>query len=222
VNCRRGFLPLSLIGLLLCRHSTPGVVWPLRQVQGQPESLLISRPFTLTSGWAIQILSNGDHEPAPKYLDEAYEVNQQINSSEMESVLTGQAILCMLRGEYGQARAILQKNIDDLEKMGKRVRYLWGRARLGQVALLEGSVAEAQQILVETTENFHRDQNKSGVAFALDKMASLYVVTDKPEAAARLIGWSDANRKKNCRPAPAHRASRSRSGYCHHPGKDRC
>jgi hypothetical protein len=36
----------------------------------------------------------------------------------------------------------------------------------------------------------------------LDKLASLYVVTDKPEAAARLIGWSDANRKEIGEPRP--------------------
>ena len=73
---------------------------------------------------------------------------------------------------------------------------LWGRARLGHVALREGSVTEAHQILVDTIENFHADGNKNGLAFALDKMASLYAVTDKPEVAARLIGWSDTTRKE--------------------------
>ena len=73
---------------------------------------------------------------------------------------------------------------------------------MGYVALLEGSVAEAQQLLVETTANFHRDQNMNGLAFALDKMASLYVLTDKPEVAARLIGWSDANREAIGDPRP--------------------
>jgi hypothetical protein len=33
-------------------------------------------------------------------------------------------------------------------------------------------------------------------------MASLYVVTDKPEVAAYLIGWSDANRKELGDPRP--------------------
>lgn len=80
--------------------------------------------------------------------------------------------------------------------------YLWGRARLGYVALREGSVAEAHQILVDVIENFHADQYRNGLAFALDKMASLYAVTDKPEAAAHLIGWSDATRKKIGDPRP--------------------
>jgi predicted ATPase/DNA-binding XRE family transcriptional regulator len=148
------------------------------------------------------VLSNGDLESAEKYLDEAYEVNQRINNIEIEYVLTGKGILCMLRGEYDQARTFLQKNIENHEKTGDRMGYLWARARLGYVALREGSVAEAHQILVDTTENFHADKNKNGLAFALDKMASLYVVTDKLEVAAHLIGWSDATRKDIGDPRP--------------------
>src|SRR5688500_8902455 len=99
------------------------------------------------------VLSNGDLESAQKYLDEAYEVNQRINNTEMEFVLTGKGILCMLHGEYAQARLFLQKNINDLEEMANRMGVLWGRARLWYVALREGSVAEAHQILADTIEN---------------------------------------------------------------------
>ena len=144
----------------------------------------------------LTVLSNGDLESAQEFLDEAYEVNKQSNNRAMEFVLTGRGILCMLRGDYGQARALLQKNIHDLEEMGNRMGVLWGRARLGYVALREGSLAEAHQILLETIQNFHTDQNKNGLTFCLDRMASLYVATDKPEAAAHLIGWSDTTRKE--------------------------
>ena len=150
----------------------------------------------------LAVLSNGDLESAEEFLNEAHEVNQRTNRSAMEYVLTGKGILCMLRGEYGQARAFLQMNIDNLEKLGNRIGVLWGRARLGYVALREGSLAEAHQILADVIENFHADQNKNGLVFALDKMASLYVLTDQPEVAARLIGWSDANRQEIGDPRP--------------------
>jgi hypothetical protein len=150
----------------------------------------------------VTALSNGDLASAEEFLDEAYEVNQRTNQSAMEYVLTGQGILCMLRGEYGQARLYLQANIDNLEKMGNRVGVLWGRARLGYVALREGSVAEAHQILLETIENFHINGNKNGLAFAVDKIASLYVMTDKLEIATHLIGWSDATRQEIGDPRP--------------------
>jgi predicted ATPase len=150
----------------------------------------------------LAALSNGDLESAEEFLDEAYEVNQRTNRSAMEYVLTGRGILCMLRGEYGQARAFLQKNIDNLEKMGNRMGVLWGRARLAQVALREGSVAEAHQILVDTIENFYANGNKNGLTFALDKIASLYVTINNTEVAARLIGRSDATRQEIGDPRP--------------------
>jgi predicted ATPase len=150
----------------------------------------------------LTVLLNGDLKSAEEFLDEAYEVNQRTNQSAMEYVLTGKGILCMLRGEYGQARAFLQKNIDNLEKLGNRIGVLWGRARLAQVALREGNMAEAHPILVDAIENFHSNGNRNGLTFALDKMASLYVAVHKPEAAAQLIGWSDATREGTGDPRP--------------------
>jgi tetratricopeptide (TPR) repeat protein len=150
----------------------------------------------------LTVLLNGDLESAEGFLDEAYEVNQKTNSSAMEFVLTGKGILCMLRGEYGQARLFLQQNIDNLEMMGNRMGVLWGRVRLAQVDLREGNVSEAHRILVDTIENFYTNGNKNGLTFALDKIASLYILTDKPEVAARLISWSDATRKEIGDPRP--------------------
>jgi predicted ATPase/transcriptional regulator with XRE-family HTH domain len=150
----------------------------------------------------LTALSNGDLTSAEEFLDEAYEVNQRTNQSAMEYVLTGKGILCMLRSEYRQARLYLQMNIDNLEKLGNRVGVLWGHARLGDVALREGSLAEAHQVLVETIKNFHRTGNRNGLAFAVDKMASLYVAIDKPDVAAHLIGWSDETRTEIGDPRP--------------------
>jgi len=147
-------------------------------------------------------LSNGDLRSAQKALDEAYEINQQINNNEMEFVLTGKAILALLSGEYKQARAFLRANLESLEHVGNRMGVLWARARIAYVALREGNVEEAHQILIDVIENFHRDNNRSGLAFALDKMASLYVVIGKPELASPLIGWSDATRGEIGDPRP--------------------
>lgn len=148
------------------------------------------------------VLSNGDIKSAQKFLDEAYEINQQINNKEMEFVLTGKGILALLRGEHGQARVFLEKNAESLEEMGNRMGVLWARARIAYVALHEGNMKEAQQLLTDAIKNFYADQNKSGLAFTLDRMASLYVVTDKSEVAAHLIGWSDATREEVGDPRP--------------------
>lgn len=149
------------------------------------------------------VLSNGDFESAQKYLDEALEVNSRTHDRwGMEFVLTGKGILALISGEYGQARAFLQENAEFLEEVGNRMGYLWARARLGYVALREGKVAEAQNTLVGLVENFYEDRNKSGLAFTLDKIASLCVIAEKPEVAASLLGWVAATRQEIGDPRP--------------------
>lgn len=149
------------------------------------------------------VLSNGDLESAQKYLDEALEVNSRTHDRwGMEFVLTGKGIMALISGEYGQARAFLQENAEFLEEVGNRMGYLWARARLGYVALREGKVAEAQNTLVGIVENFHEGRNKSGLAFTLDKIASLCVIADQPEIAASLLGWVDATRGEIGDPRP--------------------
>lgn len=156
--------------------------------------------YSLTQTLAIlgfTVLSNGELESAERLLEEAYQLNKQIiNQWGFEFVLTGKSQLCLLRGDYEQARALMEENIDIQQQVGNRMGYLWGRARLAYVALREGSVAEAHPTLLDVIQNFHADQNKNGLVFALDMMASLYVVIHQPEAAAQLIGWSDATRKE--------------------------
>jgi tetratricopeptide (TPR) repeat protein len=152
---------------------------------------------------SFTLLSSGDVESAQKFQNEALEANQHTNDKwGMEFVLTGKSHIALMHGNYGQARAFLQKNLDFLEEVGNRMGYLWGSARLGYVALREGSVAEAHHILIEVIRNFYKDKNKNGLAFSLEKMASLYVVIDKIEDAARLIGWSDTTRKAFGEPRP--------------------
>ncbi len=148
------------------------------------------------------VLSTGDLEPAKKLLDEAYEINQQINYKEMEFVLTGKGILALLQGDYGQARHYLQQTAVQHEEVGNEMGLLWARARIAWVALREGNVEEGRSLLMDAIDNFYANQNKSGLAFTLDRMASLYITTGKPETAARLIGWSDAARREVGDPRP--------------------
>jgi tetratricopeptide (TPR) repeat protein len=149
------------------------------------------------------VLSNGEMDAAQVLLDECLEINRRMNyKREMEFVLTAQGQLALLRGEYEQAREFLHEWAVLAEEMGNRMGYLWARARLGYVALCEGNLSEAEHTLAEIMEDFHKDRNKSGLAFVVDKFVSLYVTTNKPEVAARLIGWSDATREEIGDPRP--------------------
>lgn len=149
------------------------------------------------------VLSNGEIELAQMLLDESLEANRRTNDKRgLEFVLTGKSHMALMRGEYERARTLLQEWAVLAEELGNRMGYLWACARLGDVALREGNVTEAHRNLVETVESFHEDRNKSGLAFVLDKIASLHIVIDKPENAARLIGWSDTTRKEIGDPRP--------------------
>ena len=72
--------------------------------------------------------------------------------------------------------------------------YLWGRSRLGYVALSEGSLKEGSMILCETAREFQKDRNRVGLAFTLEKMAHLFTVSNRPDRAVRLLGWADKTR----------------------------
>jgi chloramphenicol 3-O-phosphotransferase len=88
------------------------------------------------------------------------------------------------------------------EEKGDRMSYLWTRAFLGNVALRAGDLIETRQILTDTAQNFQKDGNTVGVAFALESMASLYAATREHDRAARLIGWADEVRKNIINPRP--------------------
>jgi len=60
----------------------------------------------------------------------------------------------------------------------------------------QGKTAEAQTALFEVTREFHRDRNEIGVVFSLEGMAGVCAATDNTILAARLLGWTDATRKR--------------------------
>ena len=101
-------------------------------------------------------LSNGELESAQKPLDEAYEINQQINNKEMEFVLTGKGIMALLRGEYGQARAFLETNLEYLEAVGNRMGVLWARARPRVRRLTRRQCGRSASDATDVVENFRK------------------------------------------------------------------
>lgn len=143
------------------------------------------------------VLSNGDIESAEKLLDEAYEVNQQSHDQRgLEFILTGKSQLCLLRGEYAQARAFMQQNCDMQQEVGNQMGYLWGCARLADVAMHEGNLPLAHQLLADVIRDFRADRNKNGLAFALEKLANLYLAERHYKPAPLLFGWCDATRSE--------------------------
>jgi predicted ATPase/DNA-binding XRE family transcriptional regulator len=148
-----------------------------------------------TLGWYIML--NGDVETAQKLFDEAFTLNQRFkNRTRSGSALMAYGRIALMRGDFEQARALLQEAITSAEASGSRQPYNWFRTFLGHIALREGNLTEAYQILSESAQSFQKNRNSSGVVFALEGIAGLYIATGKLENGARLIGWSDARREE--------------------------
>jgi len=141
---------------------------------------------------------NGDIESAQKCLDESTLLQQQLDAKNFTSknVTGGYAQIALIRGDYEQARALWQSMEIFGKESGDRMLYLWIRARLAYLDLREGNISEARQTLLTTAQSFKTDESTIGVIFTLEGMAEYYVAVDRPNIAARLIGWADATREK--------------------------
>jgi tetratricopeptide (TPR) repeat protein len=164
----------------------------------------LARALCVTARFCV--LETGDIEKAQKYLDEAVLVNPLMNKNKRghvwENAQYARSVIAFRSGDHERAYTHLQEVVVITEESGDRMGYLWARAYLGYVALRAGNLAEARAIFVDTAQKFQEDGNTIGIAFPLEGLASLYVVTGKFERAARLIGWADAGRARIIEPRP--------------------
>jgi non-specific serine/threonine protein kinase len=143
------------------------------------------------------LLANGETQAAQPLLEESHELNRRMNyKAGMEFVLVAKSRQALLDGDYAKARTHLQEWIALAEELGNRMGYLYGRARLGHVALSEGKLKEGYQILSEAASEFQKDENLAGLAFTLEEIAHFYAFSNMPDRSARLIGWVDGIREK--------------------------
>jgi tetratricopeptide (TPR) repeat protein len=155
-------------------------------------------------GWLGQFrLLNGDVEIAETYLNEAillWKSNPRANIWDNTRLVKSQIFL--LRGDFEQARAILEDIMVTAEETGNRMSQLWVKLRMAYVALRSGNLAEAHELLRESAQRFAQDGYTIGAVFALEGMAGLDVAIGKTADATRLIGWADAIRVKVNDPRP--------------------
>lgn len=147
-------------------------------------------------GWLGQFrVLNGDIDLAETYLDEAIQIWQfQKKANIWDNTKMAKSLISFLRGDYEQARVVLQEILVTAEETGNIMSQFWVKLRLGHVALRSGNLAEAHQLLKEAAYKFEADGHTVGVISALEGMAGLYVAAGRHAYAARLIGWADALR----------------------------
>lgn len=144
-----------------------------------------------------QALLNGDLQGAEEYLKEATALYRQLkNRTWLGATLQIYGRIVFSGGDIDQARASMKESMEISQETGNRMLYLWSRTHWGYFVLRQGDITQARDILTESMREFSTEKIEQGVVFALEGMASLFVVVGKPENAARLIGWSDAMREK--------------------------
>ena len=117
---------------------------------------------------------NGEIDLAEPYLDEAMQLwksNEKANS--WENARIAKSLIAVTRGDFAQARTLLQEALLTATDAGNKMSYLWVRLRQGHVALQAGDPLEARTIFMETGRAFHQDGNTVGTVFTLEGMISV-------------------------------------------------
>lgn len=98
------------------------------------------RDLTFLLGiYSDTLLSNGDQDAALPLLEEAEELSRRTNNKRsLEFVLIAKSRMALMSGNFAEAKTYVQEWIETADKLGNRMGYLWGRARLGYILLVEG------------------------------------------------------------------------------------
>jgi predicted ATPase len=106
------------------------------------------------------------------------------------------SLIALSRGDSEQANALLEEAITAVRGTSNRVAYYWLRARQGCVSLRTGKLEQAQDILLETAQNFISDGYMAGAIFAIEGLAGVYVEKGMAQQAVCLIGWIEKTREE--------------------------
>jgi len=156
------------------------------------------------SGLGKQHGLNGEFKTSQRNLEEMMELNRQLGT---DIGMGGAAVILSriesMNGAFEKARSLLEERISVFKDFGIRMPYLWTCVYLGHLLSRQGDIIQARDILAKTVQEFYRDNSEIGIAFTLEGVSGVYAAQNKPEHAARLIGWADAIRKKVSDERPA-------------------
>lgn len=146
---------------------------------------------------------DGDLEFGEKQLEEAITLWQDNRRANMwQNPKIAKSVIASVRGDYAEARSLLEEALHSVSEPGNRMSNLWVRVRLGYAVLRAGELSEAREILTGVTQEFYADRYTAGTLFALEGMAAFFTEVGSFESASKLIGWADETRKKIHDPRP--------------------
>ncbi len=157
-----------------------------------------------------------DAAVAVRLLDEGIPILREYGPAHMLGwALNHRAHAAMLQSQFAEAKAFLAAS-DEIYKPNADFQWewclFWNTQSLGEIALMQNDVTEADRQLASSLRGFDRIGDKKGISWCLVALAGAYAFDEEPERGARLWGAGEGLRERiGCRIAPASRQNRERT-----------
>jgi len=166
-------------------------------------ALARERGDAITMAGALDNLGNlalfrGDFSLARARFEDSLELQLPLGAPGYIGTLQLLSKLGMYEGKLAEARTYWNE-VNTMSKqygLAMSVPYLWTLANVGYINLREGNLVQAREMFSLSIQQFQKANNLIGIVYAMEGLASLYVMQGQAERAARLFAWADAKREE--------------------------
>ena len=159
--------------------------------------------FNVLNYMATVSIWHGKYQAVLSILDEVKNIQERLGQRENPHTTYNQGRVYYRLGDYQSAQENLEKTIFLSKQTGDHFRQDWALVILGYVFLRMGKLEAAREIFVKSMRRFTKTEMLPGVFFASEGIASLNIVLQKPEKAAKLFAWADKQREAINLPRPS-------------------
>jgi len=158
--------------------------------------------FNLLNYMATVSIWHGKYQAVQQILDEVKNIQEKLGQQESAHTNYNLGRVYYRLGDYQAAQENLEKTVFLSKQIGDNFRLDWASVFLGYVFLRMGKLDPAREIFIKCMKRFKEPEMLPGVFFAIEGLASLNIVLQKPKKAAKLFAWADKQREEINMPRP--------------------
>ncbi|GHO46612.1 tetratricopeptide repeat protein [Ktedonospora formicarum] len=148
---------------------------------------------------ALVELNDGKNERARELFNEGIQVAKEIGDRrQLADALCMQALLYLSEEDYTTAQKLLEEGYNDTDIQTSFYRL----ADMGRLALIQGDLTKARQLIEESLATSLQIRNRWFVASCLERLGEVFVAQSRYTQAARFWGAASAIRKAIQAPIP--------------------
>ena len=168
------------------------------------ESLSLHRELNNLTGIAATLivlarltLWSGDFSSPSSWLEEALTITQRLGDREgnLEALVTS-GMLAYWQGDHQRAIKWFEEAMVISDEIGDQFSSSWTHVRMAHAFLRQGDLQRARELFAFGIEKTHKANFTIALVYAIEGLASLNMIQEHPERAARLFAWTDAMREK--------------------------